>query len=120
MRVLVCGGRDFADIELLEKTLDDLHRQYPFSVVIDGDARGADRMAGIWADSRKISRAIFPADWKTLGRAAGPIRNEQMLREGRPELVVAFPGGRGTAHMVRLSREAGVPVIEVVPSLARS
>ena len=57
---------------------------------------------------------IFPADWIRHGRAAGPIRNEQMLREGCPDLVVAFhddPGlGRGTADMVRRALAAGVPV----------
>jgi hypothetical protein len=50
------------------------------------------------------------ADWNTHGRAAGPIRNQRMLDEVKPELVVAFPGGRGTADMVRRAREAGVNV----------
>lgn len=53
------------------------------------------------------------ADWEDLGRKAGPIRNQRMLDDGRPELVVAFPGGPGTAHMCRIAREAGVEVIEV-------
>jgi hypothetical protein len=53
------------------------------------------------------------AEWETLGRKAGPIRNERMLTEGKPDLVVAFPGGRGTAHMTRLAREAGVEVVEI-------
>jgi hypothetical protein len=53
------------------------------------------------------------ADWAGLGRKAGPIRNEQMLSEGQPHLVVAFPGGRGTAHMVGIARAAGVEVIEI-------
>ena len=51
---------------------------------------------------------LFPADWKVRGRAAGHIRNQQMLDEGRPHLVVAFPGGRGTADMVRRARAAGI------------
>jgi hypothetical protein len=82
-------------------------------MMIEGDARGADRIAGEWADLRGIEHVNFSADWKKLGRTAGPIRNEQMLREGKPDLVIALPGGRGTAHMVRIAREAGVRVIEI-------
>lgn len=111
--VLVCGGREFTGAAFVYATLDRLHALYQFSLVIEGDARGADRLGGEWADSRGIPHMKYPADWENLGRAAGPIRNAQMLREGRPDLVVAFPGGRGTAHMVRIAREAGVEVIEV-------
>jgi len=53
------------------------------------------------------------ANWAGLGRKAGPIRNQEMLDQGRPNMVVAFPGGRGTADMVRRARGAGVEVIEV-------
>ena len=56
---------------------------------------------------------VFQADWAGLGRKAGPIRNKLMLDEGKPDLVVAFPGGRGTAHMTRIARGAGIEVIEV-------
>ncbi len=70
-------------------------------------------MGGGWATARGIATQVFPADWDTLGRKAGPIRNVQMLEEGRPDLIIAFPGARGTAHMMRISREAGVEVIEV-------
>jgi hypothetical protein len=53
------------------------------------------------------------ADWAGLGRKAGPLRNERMLHEGKPQLVVAAPGGRGTSHMTHIAREAGVEVIEI-------
>jgi len=52
------------------------------------------------------------ANWAELGRKAGPIRNQQMLDEGKPNLVVAFPGGRGTADIVRRARAAGIEVVE--------
>jgi len=113
MRVLVCGGRDFDDRALLEATLDRLHHAHVFTVLIEGDARGADRMAGEWAESQGIAHEIFTADWETLGPKAGPIRNQQMLDEGRPDLVVAFPGTAGTDHMKRIAREAGIEVVEV-------
>jgi hypothetical protein len=80
--------------------------------VIEGDARGADRMAGEWARNHRVENIKFCADWEKLGRKAGPIRNQLMLDEGKPDLVVAFPGGRRTADMVRRARAAGVEVIE--------
>ena len=70
-------------------------------------------MAEDWAKVRGIECVVFHADRAKYGRAAGPIRNQQMLDEGRPTLVVAFPDGRGTADMVRRARSAGVEVIEV-------
>lgn len=75
---------------------------------------GADTLAGDWAHGFLIPVRSFPADWEERhGKRAGPIRNQMMLEEGRPDLVVAFPGGTGTADMVRRAREAGVEVMEV-------
>lgn len=113
MRVLVCGGRDFNDTAFAYRELDRIHKHEGIDVVIEGDARGADRIAGYWARKKRLENLKFPADWETHGRAAGPIRNRQMLTEGRPDLVVAFPGGNGTADMCEAAREANVPVIEL-------
>lgn len=110
MRVLVCGGRDFADYEMLREALECL---LPISVLIHGCARGADELAGRWARRHDVRVESYPANWAKLGPAAGPFRNKQMLREGKPELVVAFPGGKGTANMVKIAREANIPVINV-------
>lgn len=112
MRVLVCGGRDFNDGRHLCRVLDTLHQKSRFSVVIHGAQRGADFLAGRWAKAHGIAVDPYKAEWTHLGRAAGPIRNRRMLEEGRPDLVVAFPGGSGTANMVRQARGAGVKVIE--------
>jgi hypothetical protein len=84
------------------------------SVVIEGESRGADKLAALWASRRSIPLEPYPADWDRWGMAAGPKRNRQMLIEGKPDLVVAFPGGDGTADMVRQARKAGVRVREVV------
>jgi hypothetical protein len=108
MRLLVCGGRDFSDTAYAYATLDRLHKTYGIGVVIEGDARGADRIAGYWARRKGIDNLKFPADWKTHGLGAGPIRNAKMLAEGKPDMVLAFPGGRGTADMVRRARAAGI------------
>lgn len=123
MRVLVCGGRDFDDWDLLSYTLYTIFNDgvrdltLPF-VVITGDACGADWLARAWAKYKKIdfnsiSYEGYPADWKTHGKAAGSIRNQQMLDEGKPDLVVAFPGGRGTADMVKRAKRANIEVIEI-------
>lgn len=115
-RVLVCGGRDFKDSAFLQRELDKLNKLHSFEVLIEGDARGADRLAGEWAVSRGIENLKFPADWKKHGRAAGPIRNQRMLEEGKPDLVVAFPGGRGTENMARQAGQRGLPVVSLKPS----
>lgn len=112
MRVLVCGGRDFTDFNTLFGVMDRITTKRPITHVIEGGATGADRLAREWATSRGIAVSTFPANWELHGKRAGPVRNCRMLREGHPDLVVAFKGGRGTAHMVRISRDAGVRVLE--------
>jgi YspA, cpYpsA-related SLOG family len=113
MRILVCGGRNYAGHHALNAALDDIHAAQPVSQVIHGAARGADSLAAAWARSRGIPPLAFPADWKKDGKAAGFLRNARMLRDSRPDLVVAFPGGKGTAHMVKLARNAGVAVRQI-------
>jgi hypothetical protein len=109
--VLICGGRDYADYGALSAWLDHFSGETPIAVVIHGGALGADSMAEQWAQERGIAVLRFDADWQKHGRAAGPIRNKQMLDEGNPDLVLAFPGGRGTANMIEQSKARGVPVI---------
>lgn len=110
MRVLVCGGRDFDNYAAIAWELDSLQ---PISLIIHGCASGADSLAQQYAEYTGTPVIQFPAQWGTLGRKAGPIRNQQMLDEGKPDLVIAFQGGRGTADMVRRAKKAGVKVIEV-------
>lgn len=113
MRVLVCGGRDYSDEEKVNDTLDRINTETAITCVVEGRARGADNLAKKWADGRRIRCEGFPALWRSYGQSAGPIRNKQMLEEGKPDLVVAFPGGKGTANMVKLAKEAGIEVIEI-------
>jgi hypothetical protein len=82
-------------------------------LIITGDATGADNAAADFAVVHYCQSHIFNANWKEFGRRAGPIRNTAMIVEGKPDLVVAFPGGKGTANMVKQAREAGIPVMEV-------
>jgi hypothetical protein len=113
MRVLVCGGRDFGDVALLNRTLDNFAKTEIVDCVIEGNARGADRLAGFWARKRGIDNLKFNADWRGHGPAAGPLRNQEMLDKGLPDIVIAFPGGAGTADMVRRAASAGVRVVEI-------
>jgi UDP-N-acetylmuramoylalanine-D-glutamate ligase len=117
-RVLVCGGRDYSDREAVARALLPYRPRKPATEVSDtililGGATGADAIAEEWADVWGVRKRVFPANWQKHGRAAGPLRNQQMLDEGRPDIVIAFPGGRGTADMVRRARAAGVPVTEI-------
>src|SRR5687768_4307045 len=107
MRVLVCGGRDFHDYALAVRVLDSIQ---PVTEVIEGGANGADALGRLWAAERCLPVRTFRADWDKHGRAAGPLRNQQMRDEGKPDLVLAFPGGRGTTDMVRRAIAAGVTV----------
>jgi len=110
MKILVCGGRDFADLPYLTEIMNKVDAAYCVELVIHGDAEGADRLSGQWADSKEVPVSKYPADWAAIGRAAGPIRNQLMLDEGKPHAVVAFPGGRGTQDMCDRAQKAGVQV----------
>ena len=111
---LICGGRDFTGQAMFDAAMHDLCARFGMpSKVVHGNARGADRMADEWGVRSAIPVFRYPADWNAHGRAAGPLRNQKMLDEAKPSLVVAFPGGRGTADMVRRARDAGVSVVEI-------
>jgi hypothetical protein len=126
MRVLVCGGRDFSDEAFLDGELFTEWQREKFDVIIQGHARGADSLAVAWAKSMNetehagIKIISFPADWKKHGKAAGPIRNTRMLKEGKPDVVIAFSGGAGTEDMVKKAKRAGVRVIDLRAGSPRS
>ena len=105
MKILIAGGRDFDDEELMASTLGGVPRD---TIIISGTARGADQMGERWAEARGMTVERYPADWDKHGKAAGHIRNQQMLDEGKPDLVVVFPGGKGSQSMVLKARKAGV------------
>ena len=118
MRLLVCGSRDWSNRRFLYQFLDEYHAQHPVTVLVEGEAAGADTMSREWAESKGIVVEKYPADWTKYGKAAGPIRNSQMLQEGKPEAVIAFSlnleTSRGTKNMVAQAIKAGVPTIDAV------
>ena len=112
MRICVCGGRDYNDREKVWSVLDTAKAIMPNFTLVHGDAKGADSLADAWARYNGIETDPFPADWELNGKAAGPIRNRQMIASGIACLI-AFPGGRGTADMVAACIKAGIPVKEI-------
>ena len=119
VRVIVCGGRYYADEAALFAALDAFHAGPlgPIKALAHGAAKGADTLAGKWAEARGIGRETYPANWERDGKSAGVRRNERMLLRFRPDRVIAFPGGVGTADMVRRAKEDGVPVTTVATPL---
>ena len=125
MRVLVCGSRDWTDGQVVETVLMgatvNLQTEH---VIIEGGARGADSHAADFATRLKRhpkfghpgAHEQYPADWKQHGKAAGAIRNQRMLDQGRPDVVFAFKDGYdpasgrgGTEDMVRRAKAYGIP-----------
>lgn len=117
MKVLVCGGREFDQWAILAPALDhfldmaDLLGE-PLTV-IEGGAKGADFLGRVWAVWRGVDFREVKADWNEHGRAAGAIRNREMLLRHSPDFVVAFPGDRGTGDMIRAAKYAGFVVVRV-------
>lgn len=125
-RVLVCGGRRYLNPDPLWAALDAIHKKSPISLIIEGGQRtrdektreiigGADWWGFKWATGRCIPWVTEFAEWGLHGAAAGPIRNQAMIDKHRPDKVVAAPGGRGTADMVRRALVAGIDVISIDP-----
>jgi hypothetical protein len=109
MRFGVTGGRFYDDANQIELQLMCMPGD---AVLVHGAASGADTLcAHTWADWGGTTEP-HPADWTTHGKAAGPLRNQEMVDSGL-DLLIAFPGGRGTADMTRRAEKAGVPVRRV-------
>ena len=113
MKVLVCGGRDFKGKDLVYGTLNGLCDECDVDLIIQGGAAGADWWAKKWAQETGTPEIEMKPNWDYFGKVAGPLRNEWMLRFCNPDLVLAFPGGAGTADMVKQAHEAGIEVREI-------
>ena len=107
--VAVCGGRDYSDAKMVSKMLKKAHP----TLIVHGAATGADTLAGKFAQRNGIPVISVPAKWNLHGRSAGPRRNQKIIDRYRPHKLIAFPGGVGTADMVRRAKAAGILVVEV-------
>jgi hypothetical protein len=121
--VLISGDRDWYNVKLIREWLKKLKSE-GFDTIIEGEARGADiisRMSGEDLGFKILDRDSktkgFPAEWNKFHRAAGPIRNSEMLKIGKPELVVAFHNSietsKGTKNMINQAVKAKIKIILV-------
>jgi len=114
IKILICGSRDWSDRAVI---IDRFASFPPKIMIIHGGCRGADTIAGEVALSLGMEVKCFPANWGEYGRGAGPRRNQAMIDEGKPNLVIAFhddlASSRGTRDMVARAMKSGIPV-EVV------
>ena len=94
MKLIIAGGRDYV---FSQNDIDRLNAVEGVTEVVSGGAPGADSGGEAWATEADIPVKRFPADWKSHGRAAGPVRNRKMAEYA--DAVALFPGGRGTASM---------------------
>lgn len=114
MKVVVTGGRDYRDEKKVFETLNKLHATKPITMLVEGGASGADDLSRAWAVTHGVPVKTYPAKWSEYGKSAGPIRNGQMLDAEQPDLVIAFPGGRGTANCTSQARDRGLKVMHVI------
>jgi hypothetical protein len=112
IKILGCGGRKYGNKAFVWEWMDHFARSNTISHVITGGAPGADTLIDAWAEDRCIQPVVCRALWKQQGTAAGPIRNRAMS-ELKPDIVLAFPGGNGTASMLAIARANSIPTIEI-------
>lgn len=111
-RVLICGGRYFGSTEAeMMAFIDALNYVRP-KLIVNGGASGADELSTVYARFKGIPYRVYTAEWDKYGKSAGPRRNALMLEKESIDLVLAFPGGRGTADMVKKAKEANIKVID--------
>lgn len=102
MKALVCGGRDYMNRGHVFHVLD----MFMPDEIVCGGASGADDLAMAWARKKGRTAHVYYPNWEELGRAAGPVRNQDMLDKEKPDIVIVFPGGRGTDDMIRRAQKS--------------
>jgi len=112
MKVLCCGSRTWTNLPKIISAFEDLLKEGPIERILQGGAVGADHWCALEAARRGIKVFEYPAEWEKYGRAAGYIRNEEMIKEN-PDVVLAFQvdNSKGTQHTIDLAREKGIKVI---------
>jgi hypothetical protein len=93
------------------RRLETLNWQRPITAILKGGASGADELARAWADRRRVKVWTYIAGKRRDGRASWAGGNQRMVDEGKPDLVVAFPGVRRTADLVRRAKGASLTIL---------
>lgn len=109
MKVIIAGGRNHRWSAQDRETLDRYWKSLPITEVVSGSAPGADTRGIEWAKAKGIPYTEFPANWNKHGRAAGPIRNEQMAKYADALIVFMRFAGSGTRSMIRIARRNNIP-----------
>lgn len=120
MKLICAGTREVEDEDFVNRYLNSLHLHEPITAIVSGLAKGPDTFGKNWALSKGIPTMGFPADWERYGNAAGPIRNEEMMKVG--DALVAFWDGQspGTKNMISLMRKANKPNIVIIMPLKKT
>lgn len=117
LKIIVTGGRDFHDYRYIHAVLYEIDQQVGIGQIIHGGAVGVDYACGEWGILNNKEVTVYRANWKDLGRAAGPVRNQTMLGDNLDaDYVLAFPGGKGTENMCNMcsiAKKAGIDVVRV-------
>jgi hypothetical protein len=109
IKVIIAGGRDFNDLNLLFKNCEEILKEYSEIEIVSGGARGADKMGEYYANKKEYQIKRFPAQWEKYGKSAGYIRNKEMSEYG--DLLIAFWDGssKGTKNMIDLAESKKIP-----------
>lgn len=107
--ILICGDRNWNNFKVIEDFILTLPKD---TIIVEGDCRGVDKISGYLAQKHGLEVIPVPAKWDVYGRAAGPIRNQEMLDKYKPTLVVAFHNdiehSKGTKDMIERTTNAGI------------
>lgn len=114
MKLIIAGSRYITDYKLLETTLQDIVIKYNITEIVSGHASGVDSLGERYAREHNIPIKLFPADWKTYGKSAGPIRNKQMALYADALVVIRYADSRGSANMLSLAKQHGLRYRDVV------
>ncbi len=110
MKVLCCGDRNWNNRRIIMRELSNFSYD---TIIIEGEARGADTISRLASEYLQLEVLKFPADWNKYGKSAGPIRNRQMLDQ-KPDLVLAFhndiENSKGTKDCVKEARRRGIKI----------
>ena len=120
-KLIICGGRYFDDYEALEKVVDKVISELNSSEeseIVSGHCQGTDLLGEFYAEKHGLKCSVFPAKWEKFGKAAGPIRNSEMIdyiSDSENPMVIAFvgPNSKGTMDTVNKAVKAGFTVYKI-------
>jgi hypothetical protein len=110
MKIIIAGGRDFTDYELLKTKCDSILKNLSDVEIVCGMAKGADLLGKRYAEEKGFKVKEFPADWSKHGKSAGVIRNEEMKEYSYALIAFWDYKSRGTKNMIEISKKGGLEV----------